>query len=166
MNAGAFGTEIGDKIEEIYAVTPEGKKITLDAKEARFGYRVAEGIQKEVVTGILLSLEPGEKSELEALREEILRKRKDKQPLNRPSCGSVFKRPAGDYAGRLIESAGLMGKRIGDAAISDKHANFILNMGNATAADIYQLIVFIRKRVYEEFGVLLEPEVQLIGFEK
>ncbi len=164
MNAGAFGVEIGDVAESVSLISLEGREMTVSAEKAGFGYRKASEISNEIITGCVLALKKGDKQKLSAMREEILERRDKKQPLEYPSCGSVFKRPPGDYAGRLIEAAGLKGKRIGGAAISEKHANFIVNLGEAAAEDIYQLITLVKKRVYEESGILLEPEVKLIGF--
>ncbi len=116
------------------------------------------------MTGCTIALEPGEMSELAEERMKILKKRAGKQPQDFPSCGSVFKRPPGDYAGRLIDLCGLRGEKRGGAEISNKHANFILNTGGATAGDIFELIKLIKNTVEETTGVSMETEVKLIGF--
>ena len=164
MNAGAFVGEIGDRVVRIDALDEKGARVTLHREDAKFGYRRADGLIGKILLGCWLLIEPGEPQKLIAAREEYLRKRSEKQPLEHPSCGSVFKRPEGDYAGRLIEAAGCKGLRIGGAMVSPKHANFIVNIGNATAQDIYDVIVQVQQRVYAQFGVWLELEVKLIGF--
>ncbi len=164
MNAGAFGREIGDKVETIEAFDKTGRLMTISKKEAGFGYRRADGIQDKILLGAWLQLESGDPETLRQTRETILQRRAEKQPLEYPSCGSVFKRPPGDYAGRLIEAAGLKGFRIGNAQVSEKHANFIVNLGNATARDIFNTIQAVQEKVYQQFGVWLELEVKLVGF--
>jgi len=164
MNAGAFGTEIGDRIVEVYGLTREGQAVTVPRDEAGFGYRTARGLEGLVLTGCELELEPGDPAALAGTRREIVARRESKQPLDHPSAGSIFKRPSGDYAGRLVEAAGCKGMREGGAEVSKKHANFILNKGGASAADIRTLMERVRQRVDERFGVRLETEVLFIGF--
>ena len=164
MNAGAFTGEIGDVVQDIFLITQFGEKKIIRGVEAKFGYRQAPGIEKDLVTGCTIALEPGEMSELAEERMKILKKRAGKQPQDFPSCGSVFKRPPGDYAGRLIDLCGLRGEKRGGAEISNKHANFILNTGGATAGDIFELIKLIKNTVEETTGVSMETEVKLIGF--
>lgn len=164
MNAGAFVGEIGDAIKVISLVTSEGLIRDITSDQAEFGYRQAPGIVSDIISGCIISLQRGNREIMATQRKDYLNKRKSKQPLRFRSCGSVFKRPPGDFAGRLIQVAGLKGKKIGDAQVSDKHANFILNRGKATAGDIYKLITYVQKRVYENSGILLEPEVKLVGF--
>lgn len=164
MNAGAFGTEIGDRITEVHGLTREGAPVTVPRDEAGFGYRTARGLEGLVLTGCELELEPGDPAALAGTRREIVARRESKQPLDHPSAGSIFKRPPGDYAGRLVEAAGCKGLREGGAEVSVKHANFILNTGGASAADIRTLMERVRRRVDERFGIHLETEVLFIGF--
>ncbi|MGA2508073.1 MAG: UDP-N-acetylmuramate dehydrogenase [Chitinispirillaceae bacterium] len=165
MNAGAFETCIADTLQEAtyldsssYHVAVAGKK------ELELGYR-SSALQKKsaVVLSARFLLKPGDGETLKEARCRVLEKRRNKQPLDLPNCGSVFKRPAGGFAGALIERAGLKGLRHGNAEISLKHANFIVNLGGATAADVRHLIVEAQRRVYERSGVLLEPEVVFAG---
>lgn len=164
MNAGAFGTEIGDRVVEVHGLTREGEAVTVSRNQAGFGYRRADGLQDLILLGCDLDLEPGDGSELKVVREDIIARREARQPLDYPSAGSIFKRPPGDYAGRLVEAAGCKGMREGGAEVSVKHANFILNRDSATAADIHRLKERVRSRVFETFGVRLETEVLFIGF--
>ncbi|MCK5076748.1 MAG: UDP-N-acetylmuramate dehydrogenase [Calditrichia bacterium] len=165
MNAGAFGGEIGDHVKWVQVIDEQNEIIKLWPEQIEFGYRRAPGLKNKIVLSVLLKekYEPGIRKKLENSREEYLKKRENKQPLNYGSCGSVFKRPEGNYAGALIEQAGCKGLRIGNAMVAQKHANFILNMGQAKAMDVFQIIKEIRKRVYEKFGVELQPEVKFIG---
>ncbi len=164
MNAGAFGGEIGDRVNQVTALTSAGEPVAITAAEAGFGYRRAEGLQNKILTGCLLRLEPGETEQLRRTRKEILARREARQPLEYGSCGSVFKRPPGNYAGALIEQAGCKGMRVGGAQVSPKHANFIVNDRQATAEDIYRLIRAVQQKVYEKFQIWLELEVKLVGF--
>lgn len=164
MNAGAFGTEIGDRVVTVRGLTREGEAVEVPRDEAGFGYRRAEGLQGLVLLGCDLELEPGDSARLKETREEILARRAARQPLDYPSAGSIFKRPPGDYAGRLVEAAGCKGMREGGAEVSEKHANFILNRGSASASDIHTLMERVRRRVHEKLGVRLETEVLFIGF--
>lgn len=164
MNAGAFGTEIGMLTEEIDLLGPDGSVFTVKGADAGFSYRRTAAVGSNIVLGGKFLLEEGNRAESEALRRDILRRRASKQPLEYPSCGSVFKRPEGHYAGELIERCGLKGKRIGGAMVSEKHANFIVNIGGATGSDIKNLIEEIKLIVLKETGVQLEEEVKYIGF--
>jgi UDP-N-acetylmuramate dehydrogenase len=166
MNAGAFGTEIGDLVISVEALSQTAEEKTLTNEQAGFAYRHTTGLNALIMTAATLKLKAGPKRELQEERRQILERRRSKQPLLHPSCGSVFKRPPGDYAGRLIEASELKGKRIGGAVVSEKHANFILNTGNATASDIYELIRLIQNEVAQQHKVQLQTEVQLIGFEE
>jgi UDP-N-acetylmuramate dehydrogenase len=166
MNAGAFNTSISDIVQEVRFFDHECKEIkTVQAAEMEFGYRKSMLQQrKATVLSAKLKLQKLSSNEgLIASRLEILSRRKAKQPLEYPNCGSVFKRPPGGYAGTLIEQCGLKGFSIGDVEVSQKHANFIINKGMGTANDVRKLIAFIQKKVYEEKGVLLEPEVIFVG---
>ncbi len=163
MNAGAYGGEMKDIVEYV-DVLRDGKPERIGNGEMKFGYR--KSICQEqglIVVGSMLRLTRGEKEEIKERMAELNRRRREKQPLEFPSAGSTFKRPEGYFAGKLIQDAGLAGYRIGDAEVSEKHCGFVINRGNATSADIYQLICHIIRVVEEKFQVTLEPEVRLIG---
>jgi UDP-N-acetylmuramate dehydrogenase len=164
MNAGAYGSEMGGLVHEIHAVMPDGEVVSCKRDEMRFSYR-SSGIQQgAVIYSAVLRLKKGEKGLISQMITGNLRKRKESQPLEYPSAGSVFKNPPGDYAGRLIERAGLKGSRIGGAMISLKHANFIVNTGGAKAADILALMELARQKVKDLTGIDLEPEIKILGF--
>jgi UDP-N-acetylmuramate dehydrogenase len=163
MNAGAFGREIESVTAAVRGYRRDGSPFRADRVSINFGYRQAPGLAEVIITGARLRFEKSDAVVLKKRMEDILAMRAKKQPLKFPSCGSVFKRPAGYYAGALIEEAGLKGDRIGGAMISRKHAGFILNAADATAVDVYALIRLIEKKVFERFGVRLEREVKLIG---
>jgi UDP-N-acetylmuramate dehydrogenase len=163
MNAGAFGQEIEAVTESVHGFRPDGTPFRAQRGEIDFGYRCAPALEDVVITSTVLRFRPGDPAALQARLEEILARRAARQPLEYPSCGSVFKRPPGHYAGALIEQAGLKGERIGGAMVSSKHAGFIINIDNATADDVYRLIRKIQARVHETFQVELEREVKLIG---
>ena len=166
MNAGAFTQSISDTLLEVTCCDLQtGEVHTRSASELQLGYRTSIlKVTREIVLSARFQFtEKTDKNTLEEKRCSILEKRKMKQPLDFPNCGSVFKRPPGNYAGTLIENAGLKGMRYGGARISEKHGNFIINTGNAKADDVRYLIVHIQKNVYEQFGILLEPEVIFIG---
>jgi UDP-N-acetylmuramate dehydrogenase len=160
MNAGAFDVEMKDVVEYIIVVDYYGNLQRLDNKDIKFSYRCS-GLGNKIVAEVVLHLNKGAD---EAKRDAILGKRADRQPLDYPSCGSVFKRPKGGFAGSLIEQCGLKGFRIGGAEISRKHANFIVNTGNATSTDIYSIICHVKEVVYQNTGILLEEEVKLVNF--
>ena len=164
MNAGAFETCIADTLQEATYLDSSCQVSVVGKKELELGYR-SSALQKipAVVLSARFLLKPGDGETLKEARRRVLEKRRDKQPLDLPNCGSVFKRPAGCFAGALIERAGLKGLRYGNAEISLKHANFIVNLGGATAAEVRHLIVEVQRRVYERSGVLLEPEVVFAG---
>jgi UDP-N-acetylmuramate dehydrogenase len=160
MNAGAFGREIESVTEGFRA---DGSPFAADRERISFGYRRVPELDEVVITSARLRFQPDDPAKLRARAEEILAMRALKQPLEHPSCGSVFKRPPGYYAGALIESCGLKGERVGGAEVSRKHAGFILNTGGACATDVHRLIRLIETRVHERFGVRLEREVRLVG---
>ena len=164
MNAGAFVGEIGDRVLLIDAMSYQGDTMKITKDKAGFGYRQATNLQDKIMLGCQLELLDGSREDLQKSKESYLQRRSDKQPLDYGSCGSVFKRPQANYAGALIEQAGCKGLRIGGAMVSEKHANFIINYQNATAMDIYRLIVEVQEKVYRKFKVWLELEVKLIGF--
>ena len=143
-------------------VTGEVKDLSGEACD--FGYRTS-ALKREgyTVLSALLNLHKGNEKDITDLMTELALKRKEKQPLEYPSAGSTFKRPEGYFAGKLIEDAGLRGFSVGDAAVSEKHCGFVINKGKATSADIYRLIKEVQKRVFEDSGVMLEPEVIMVG---
>jgi UDP-N-acetylmuramate dehydrogenase len=166
MNAGAYGTEMKDIVTRINVLTLEDGTLmerVYTNDEALFDYRKADGLLGKLVLGVDITLTPGDKDTILAKRKEILKQRTEKQPLNYPSCGSVFKRPTGNFAGTLIEQCGLKGYTIGGAQVSEKHANFIVNLGDATSSDIYNLITHVKKTVFIKTKVMLEEEVKFIG---
>lgn len=162
MNAGAWGRFIGDQVREVLFMEHGGTWRKLSAAELKFGYRYAAIPQGAIVVEVVLETTPDNPEKIGEQIKEILLKRKAKQPLEQPSAGSVFKNPPGLYAGQLIEEAGLKGGRIGDALVSPKHANFIVNAGQATAKDVLALIALIQERVWTTRGVRLEPEIKVI----
>jgi UDP-N-acetylmuramate dehydrogenase len=164
INAGAFGQELKDVIVKVVSTTRDGKLAERTNAECGFAYRHSRffGLD-EIILETELELVPGDKGELQAEMRETLRKRKEKQPLHLPNAGSMFKRPPGQFAGTLIEQAGLKGFRIGGAMVSEKHANFTVNAGGATAQDIYDLSSEVIRRVRDRSGTTLEREVIFIG---
>jgi UDP-N-acetylmuramate dehydrogenase len=164
MNAGANGSSIGALVTEILLLNPDGYFINKTKDEMKFGYR-SSVLQDEhaVVVEAAFSCYRRDKEAVREAMEAYIKKRKETQPLQYPSAGSIFKNPPGDSAGRLIEAAGLKGERVGGAQISMLHANFIVNLGGATASDVLMLIDRARKTVLECFGIELKPEVKFIG---
>jgi UDP-N-acetylmuramate dehydrogenase len=164
MNAGAYGGEINDIIVHSTVLTREGKRLVLSKEELELGYRKSIIAQKNyIVLSSLFRLEKGNKEEIDAKIADLTYKRQSKQPLEYPSAGSVFKRPPGYFAGKLIQDSGLQGKGVGGAEVSTKHAGFIINKGNATATDYIETIKMVQKVVKEKFGVELELEVKIVG---
>ncbi|OGR41983.1 MAG: UDP-N-acetylenolpyruvoylglucosamine reductase [Elusimicrobia bacterium GWA2_61_42] len=163
MNAGAFGQETFDRLVWVEALDQAGGLLRLEKKDIPHGYRRAEGLEKLILLSAGFEFEAGDIAVLLQDRSCVLAARETKQPLEFPSAGSVFKRPPGDYASRLIDAAGLKGFRIGGAEVSAKHAGFIINSGGATAADIYALMCEVRARVKAGSGVELELEQILLG---
>lgn len=164
MNAGAYDGEMKDVVRSVEVLDGGNQGIEIPADEMAFGYRTsavkARGI---IVTGARLRLKPGQKEAIRTRMEELVNRRRDKQPLEFPSCGSTFKRPAGGYASELIDRCGLRGFAIGGAAVSEKHCGFIINRGGATTADILALIAHVKQAVKEKTGILLEEEIQILG---
>jgi len=159
MNAGAWEKRIGDFVEEVRAVDRTGKERIFNKAQLGFGYRKSKLQNSQwIITDIVLKLRRKQRKLISKKIKEYLRLRRDKQPLGTPNCGSVFKNPKGDFAGRIIEQAGCKGMRFGDAQISSKHANFILNLGEAKAKDVIKLMTYIQKAVKIE----LEPEVKIL----
>jgi UDP-N-acetylmuramate dehydrogenase len=166
MNAGAYGGEISDTLIETDVITPEGEQRTVKKEEVGFGYRSAPRLQPMIILRSRYQLSQGEKQNIFGEMRRVWRLRRDKQPLDFPSAGSIFKRPPGYFAGKLIEDVDGKGLRIGGAMVSPKHAGIIINAGGATAADVSALIREIRRRVYEKFHVLLENEIKPVGFQE
>lgn len=166
MNAGAYGGEMKDVVVKTEYIDKNGDIKSLEGEMHCFGYRTSF-IQKEegIVLSSELKLKSGDKNEIKAQMDELCKKRNDKQPLKMPSAGSVFKRPEGYFAGKLIEDCGLRGYGIGGAEVSNMHCGFIVNKGNASAGDVIELIEFIKNTVKEKFGVDLQTEVKIIGEE-
>ncbi len=166
MNAGAYGGEVSNVITEIKVLDELGDLHVLAGDEIRFSYRHSI-IQEAPLTVIsaTFALKPGEPEKIRKTMDAYNQARASKQPLDLPSCGSVFKRPTGYYTGPLIQKAGLQGKTVGGAQVSKKHAGFIVNVDHATATDYLNLIGLIIKTIKAKFGVTLEPEVRIIGRE-
>lgn len=164
MNAGAFGQEIESSVKEVHGFSLEGRPFRATRQQIRFGYRAAPELGHVAITSATFELEKEDPQILTERMEDVLALRTKKQPLEFPSCGSVFKRPPGYYAGALIEEVGFKGRRHGNAQVADKHAGFILNLGGATAQDVRELMEMIADAVEDRFGVRLEREVKMIGF--
>jgi UDP-N-acetylmuramate dehydrogenase len=166
MNAGAFGGETWPLVIEVETMNRKGEIKKRLADEFEYSYRHVEGLEDEWFVSATLQLSKhGEDNKTIDIK-QLLAKRSATQPTGVASCGSVFRNPEGFYAAQLIEECGLKGKRIGGAVVSEKHANFIINDNNAKAADIESLISFIQKTVADEHGVLLQPEVRIVGESK
>lgn len=164
MNAGAYGGEIANVVSSIDEILPDGREVQISGSDLHFGYRHSVVQENHgIVVAATFNLEAGQQPQIQNKMDELNALRRSKQPLEYPSCGSVFKRPKGHFTGPLIIKAGLQGKSIGGAQVSNKHAGFIINTGNATATDYLQLIRLIQKTVKEKFAVQLETEVRIIG---
>ncbi|TQS76497.1 UDP-N-acetylmuramate dehydrogenase [Ornithinibacillus gellani] len=164
MNAGAYGGEIKDVLVSTVVVDQQGELRTLTAAELDLSYRTSNiPTHGYIVLEATFALKNGEYDEIKAVMDDLTFKRESKQPLEYPSCGSVFKRPPGYFAGKLIQDSGLQGKQIGGAQVSLKHAGFIVNKDHATAEEYIDLIHFVQASVKEKFGVALEREVRIIG---
>lgn len=160
MNAGAYGGEISQVVSQVKVVDRQGNVLELDNATMEFGYRTsAIKYQPFTVVEVTLQLARGERESIRSRMEELAAKRREKQPLEYPSAGSIFKRPEGYFAGELIMKSGLRGYQIGGARVSDKHCGFIVNMGKATCEDVRDLIAHVQERVKDCFGVDLETEV-------
>ncbi len=162
MNAGAHGGETWERVEAVRTIDRQGAVHEREPSEYTVGYRSVAGPANEWFLDALFRFEPDVTPSIETMK-QMLERRKTTQPLGLPSCGSVFRNPPGDYSARLIEAAGLKGHRIGGAEVSEKHANFIINRDNATAADIEALIEFVRQTVFDRHGVKLVHEVRVVG---
>ena len=164
MNAGAYGGEMKDILASATVLTENGEVLKLKNEELELGYRTSI-ISKNnyIVLEAEYQLQTGDKAEIRAKMDELKKQRVTKQPLEYPSAGSTFKRPEGYFAGKLIQDAGLRGFQVGGAQVSEKHCGFVINKGDATAADIVELMKQVSDKVYQEFGVTLEPEVKRLG---
>lgn len=165
MNAGAYGSEMSNIVEEITYLDEECNLCTMTKAQAKFGYRqsIFKNNSKLVVISAKFVLQNGNLSEIEDKMKEYTVARKTKQPIEYPNAGSTFKRPEGYFVGKLIQDAGLRGYTVGDVQVSKKHTGFIVNKGNATCKEVKQIIKDIQEIVYEKFGVHLEPEIEFIG---
>lgn len=166
MNAGAYDGEFKDVAASVSCLFPDGTVREIPAEKADWSYRHSmmsdEGL---VVLGATLQLAAGNKDDIRAKMDDLAQRRSSKQPLEMASAGSTFKRPEGYYAGKLIQDAGMQGHSVGDAQVSTKHAGFVVNTGNATAADVLQVIRDVQAAVADQFGVTLETEVRMWGFD-
>ena len=165
MNAGAYGGEMKDIVEEVTVVRRDGSgTAVLTGEEMDFSYRHSI-LEKtgDIAVSVKLRLTAGDPQKISAEMAELARRRNEKQPVQYPSCGSFFKRPEGYFAGKLIQDAGLKGLTVGGAQVSELHSGFIINRGGATASDIIDLMHLVQNIVYDKFGVRLEPEVRIIG---
>src|SRR5215470_13133059 len=163
MNAGAFGGEISDVVTGIAGVSLDSGECWLPRQELRFGYRRFDLPPQLIVTRVEFALAAGDPAAIHARMADAKRKRDAHQPLGWPNAGSIFKNPPGEYAGRLIEAAGLKGRRVGGAMVSEQHANFIVNVGNATAADVKQLMDEVSDTVWRARAIRLVPEIKFVG---
>ena len=165
MNAGAYGGEMKDVVSSVRLMRPDGSEILeMSADEMDFGYRHSMVEESGlIVLSVLLDLNKDDPAEIAARVHELQERRNSKQPVNYPSAGSTFKRPVGGFAAALIDEAGLKGYRCGGAMVSEKHAGFVINAGGATAEDVLSVMRHVREKVYENSGIILEPEVRLIN---
>lgn len=165
MNAGAYGGEIADCLEEALCVDACGQRVKLRKEELQFAYRHS-ALQENglYLLHAVFACPDGDPAAIRAEMERNMASRKEKQPLEFPSCGSAFKRPTGHYAGALIEQAGLKGFSVGGAQVSEKHAGFVINRGGATSADVRALLAAVQQTVWEKYGVRLEPEIRILEY--
>ncbi|WP_303901774.1 UDP-N-acetylmuramate dehydrogenase [Thiohalomonas denitrificans] len=163
MNAGCFGSEIWERVVEVETIDRFGHRRTRSPADYRIGYRSVQGPAGEWFVAAELAFAAGDTEEATRQMRSYLDRRAANQPIGQPSAGSVFRNPEGDHAARLIEASGLKGTCIGGACVSDKHANFIINKGEASAGELEQLILRVVDRVREHSGVVLEPEVRIVG---
>ena len=162
MNAGAYGGEICQVCESVTVMDPDGTLRQLSNEEMKFSYR--HSLLEEtagIVVSAVFRLEPGATEEIRAKMKELMGKRSASQPLDLPSAGSAFKRPVGGYAAARIDEAGLKGFQMGNAAVSQKHAGFVVNLGGATADEVCRLLSAVSDKVFERSGIRLEPEVRI-----
>ena len=167
MNAGAYGGEMSQILVGVRALDDKGQIVELAADQLELGYRHSIMMEKQyVVLGARIHLEKGDPEKIQAQMDDLKEKRIAKQPLEYPSAGSIFKRPEGAFAGKLIMDAGLRGFLIGDAMVSEKHCGFVVNAGKATAEDVCGVISHVQQVVMEKYGKELEPEIRFLGFER
>jgi UDP-N-acetylmuramate dehydrogenase len=166
MNAGAYGGEISDTVVDVDFLSAQLEDLTVSKSEIGFAYRSAPALQNGIILESRYRLHPGNRAEIYKEMRRVWKLRRAKQPLDFPSAGSIFKRPTGDYAGRLIEEVGGKGTRIGGALVPFQHAGIFVNAGGATAADVAALVREIRRRVWDKFHILLETEVKPVGFQE
>ncbi|MFA9376776.1 MAG: UDP-N-acetylmuramate dehydrogenase [Lachnotalea sp.] len=164
MNAGAYGGEMKNVIDSVIVLDEKGNLFELCKEELELGYRTSiVGVKGYTVLEATIQLQPGNSNDIKTIIEDYRNRRVNRQPLEYPSAGSTFKRPEGNFAGKLIMDAGLKGYSIGGAQVSEKHCGFIINKADATANDIYRLIQYVQKIVLEQFGIKLETEVKMLG---
>ena len=164
MNAGAYGGELKDVLKEAVVMDREGNIFTIPVEKLAMGYRTSlVKTAGYLVLEVVISLKKGSQEEIRDTMKDLADRRISKQPLEYPSAGSTFKRPEGYFAGKLIMDAGLRGYQVGGAQVSEKHCGFVINKGNATAADVCRLMADVQAKVQEQFGVTLEPEVKFLG---
>lgn len=164
MNAGAYGSEMSNVVVRCTHIDSNGQFGSFEGEELAFGYRQSVYTDSDkIITSLKLRLKPGDPVEIRSHMDELFKLRKEKQPLEYPSAGSVFKRPHGNFAGSLIEQCGLKGYTIGGAQVSEKHAGFIINLGNATCYDVRKLIEHIKEEVFLQTSIKLETEIKFIG---
>lgn len=164
MNAGAYGGELKQIVTEAAVMAPDGVIRHVPNEKMELGHRLSSFMRTdEIILSVTMQLADGDPQSIKAMMDDFNARRRDKQPLEYPSAGSTFKRPTGYFAGKLIEDAGLKGFSVGGAEVSEKHAGFVINTGTATASDIWNLCQEVRKRVFVQFGVELEPEIQMVG---
>jgi len=164
MNAGAYGGTLSDTLESVETLEPGTTPKKLYKQDITFGYRRAEELEGKIVTSLSFRLTEGNRDTIKAEMDRVTELRQKSQPLEYPSAGSVFKRPPGDYAGRILEAVAAKGFSIGGAEVSTKHANFIVNRGNATAQDVLAVITELKRRVHNSMGIHLELEIKKVGF--
>lgn len=164
MNAGAYGGEMKDVIQRVKVIDKNGNILNYTAEQMNFKYRrsVLSDLNS-VVLGAYVKLKKGDRDSIKSVMDDLTEKRNSKQPINMPSAGSTFKRPPGNFAGKLIDDSGLRGLRHGDAMVSEKHCGFIINTGNATAKDVKELIGVVQKTVFDNYEIKLETEVKMVG---
>ncbi len=164
MNAGAYGGNLGPLVSKVEAVSYAGKYLELTGEALSFAYRNSSLFQLDaIVSRVHFKLHERDKTEIADLMREYQRRRSNAQPLEYPSCGSVFRNPPGEHAGHLVDQAGLKGLRCGDVEVSKKHGNFIINLGHGTAADVREVISLVQKGIMDKYGYWLEPEVCFVG---
>lgn len=168
MNGGAYGGEMADVLTSVTVLDESGEEMTYSADELELSYRhsifMEETHQDEIILSATMKLAKGNADEIQAKIADFNARRREKQPLEFPSAGSTFKRPAGNFAGKLIQEAGLAGYTVGGAQVSEKHCGFVINKGDATAADVLAVIRFVQSKVEKTSGIRLEEEVRLLGF--